>query len=185
LILKFQLAADWTARGFQFETAFALITTATSIGGVLGGIFISAWGGLKARRVFGVLVPMIVEGLGVITFGSSRLLYVAAAAVAVSAAMTPILNAHSQAIWQTQTPREMQGRVFSVRRLIAQCSYPTSAFLMGLLASQFDPGAIVVTLGAVLVIWCVIGLFNPYLRRVEDKAWIEAQALRHAGQPAR
>ena len=36
----------------------------------------------------------------------------------------PISNVHSQAIWQTQTPRELQGRVFSVRRLIAQFTSP-------------------------------------------------------------
>jgi MFS family permease len=184
LILKFQLADDWMSRGFQFEAALALVTTAMSIGGVLGGIFISTWGGLKTRRVFGVLVPMIIEGLAVITFGASRLLFVAAAAVAVSAAMNPILNSHSQAIWQAQTPHELQGRVFSVRRLIAQFSWPASAFLMGLLASRFDPGLIVVVLGAILVAWCLIGLFNPYLRRVEDKDWIEAQAMKYAQPPA-
>jgi len=26
--------------------------------------------------------------------------------------MIPFMNAHSQAIWQTQVPRELQGRVF-------------------------------------------------------------------------
>jgi hypothetical protein len=94
--------------------------------------------------------------------------------------MTPILNAHSQTIWQTQTPRELQGRVFSVRRLIAQFSWPASAFLMGALASRFDPGAIVMSLGAVLAVWCVFGMFNPYLRKVEDRDWIEAKALERA-----
>ncbi|MCL5995403.1 MAG: MFS transporter [Chloroflexi bacterium] len=180
LILKFQLAADWTARGFSFETALALLTTAASIGGVLGGVFISVWGGLKVRRVFGVLVPLIIEGLALVMFGQSRLLLLAAAAVAVSAAMNPILNAHSQSIWQAQTPHELQGRVFSVRRLIAQFSWPASSFLMGLLASRFDPGPIVIVLGLILACWCIAGLFNPYLRRVEDKPWIEAQALKYA-----
>jgi hypothetical protein len=155
------------------------------VGGVLGGLFISAWGGLKSRRIYGVLVPMIIEGLATIFFGGSVRLFVSAAAVGVAASMTPILNAHSQSIWQIQTPRELQGRVFSVRRLIAQFSWPASSFLMGALASRFDPGVIIVTLGIILVLWCVGGLFNPYLRRVEDKDWIEAQAARYAGQPAR
>ncbi len=184
LIVKFQLAPDWTARGFQFETAYAALTTAASVGGVLGGLFISAWGGLKVRRIFGVLVPMIVEGVCVIFFGASGWLFVAVGAVVLQGAMTPILNAHSQAIWQIQTPHELQGRVFSVRRLIAQFSWPASSFLMGALASRFDPGLIIVSLGAVLVIWCVGALFNPYLRRVEDRDWIEAQAARHAARPA-
>ncbi len=184
LIVKFQLAPDWSARGFQFETAYALVTTVASVGGVLGGLFISTWGGLKMHRIYGVLVPMIVEGLAVVLFGASLGLFVAAAAVGIAGAMTPLMNAHSQAIWQIQTPHELQGRVFSVRRLIAQFSWPASNFLMGALASRFDPGLIIVVLGMVLVIWCVGSLFNPYLRRVEDRQWIETQAARYAIQPA-
>jgi DHA3 family macrolide efflux protein-like MFS transporter len=180
LIVKFQLAADWGTRGFQIETALALITTAASIGGLLGGLFITAWGGLKRLRVFGVLVPMILEGTMTMLFGFSNLIFVSCILIAIAAAMSPVLNAHSQTIWQTQTPRELQGRVFSVRRLIAQFSWPASSFLMGLLASQFDPGGIIVALGAVLVVWCVIGLFNPYLRKVEDREWIEAKASERA-----
>lgn len=185
ILVKFQLAPDWTARGMQFETVYALLTTVASVGGVLGGLFISAWGGLKARRIYGVLVPLIIEGVATIAFGGSRWLFVSAAAIAITSGMTPILNAHSQSIWQIQTPRELQGRVFSVRRLIAQFSWPASSFLMGALASQFDPGLIVTVLGGILVIWCVGGLFNPYLRRVEDKEWIEAQAARNAAQAAK
>ena len=176
LILKFQLAPDWTAKGMSFETALAILTTTMSVGGVMGGLFISAWGGLKKKRVLGILLPMALSGFGTILFGLSTGLILASAAVAIEAGMMPILNAHSQAIWQAQTPHELQGRVFSVRRLIAQFSAPASSFLMGLLASKFDPGGIIAALGAVLVIWCVANLFNPYLRRVEDHDWIEARA---------
>ena len=185
ILVKFQLAPDWTAQGMQFETAYALLTTIASIGGVLGGLLISAWGGLKAGRIYGVLVPMIIDGIACIFFGGSRWLFLSAGAIALSSAMMPILNAHSQAIWQIQTPHELQGRVFSVRRLIAQFSWPASSFLMGALASQFDPGLIVIVLGSILVLWCIGGLFNPYLRRVEDKEWIEAQAVRNAARAAK
>ncbi|MCL4506905.1 MAG: MFS transporter [Chloroflexi bacterium] len=185
LIVKFQLAPDWSVHGFQMETALALVTTAASIGGLLGGLFITSWGGLKRRRVFGVLVPLIVEGVATVLFGLSGTLYAAAVFMAIGAGMTPILNAHSQTIWQTQTPRELQGRVFSVRRLIAQFSWPASSFLMGALASRFDPGAIVAALGIILAVWCVAGLFNPYLRKIEDRDWIEAKALERAAQSAR
>ncbi len=51
---------------------------------------------------------------------------------------------------------------------------------MGALASRFDPGRIIVVIGGVVTAWCVIGLFNPYLMRVEDREWIEAQAVKNA-----
>lgn len=181
ILVKFQLAPDWTARGFTLESALALLATVGSAGGVVGGFAISAWGGLTKRRVFGVLVPLIASGLAVILYGASHWLFAAAVAAFFWEGLVPIMNSHSQAIWQTQTPRELQGRVFSVRRLIAQFSWPLSTFVMGGLASRFDPGAIIITLGIILTVWCVIGLFNPYLMRVEDKEWIEAQALKNAG----
>ncbi len=181
LLIKFQLAPDWTARGFSMESALALLATVGSVGGVVGGFIVSAWGGLKRRRVYGVLVPLILSGVAQIVFGATHWLYLAAAAAFFLEGFVPVMNSHSQTIWQIQTPREMQGRVFSVRRLIAQFTWPLSSFMMGALASRFEPGYIIIVLGIILAAWCVAGLFNPYLMRVEDRDWIEAQALKNAG----
>lgn len=183
LIVRYQLQPDWAARGFTMETALALVATFASIGGVAGGLLISAWGGLKRKRVYGILIAMILEGLGQMTLGASRGLLMAAGAILLMDAMIPVMNAHSQTIWQTQTPRELQGRVFSVRRLIAQFSWPASTFLAGMMASRFDPGVLTMIFGAILIVWCVVALFNPFLMRVEDKDWIEAQALKNSGSP--
>lgn len=48
----------------------------------------------------------------------------------------PIANVHSQEIWQTQVPLEFQGRVFSVRRTIAQVSAPVAMILSGIFAEM-------------------------------------------------
>ncbi len=181
LIVKFQLAGDWTARGFTMESALALLATIGSVGGVLGGLAVTAWGGLKRRRVYAVLGALAFSGLAQIVFGLSPWLFLAAAGAFFLEGLIPMMNSHSQTIWQIQTPREMQGRVFSVRRLIAQFTWPLSNFVMGALASAFDPGMIVAVLGAILTAWCLVGFFNPYLMRVEDRDWIEAQALKNAG----
>jgi len=181
LLVKFQLGPDWSARGYSFETALALLATVASVGGVLGGIVISASGGLKRRRVYGVVVANIVVGLGMIVFGRSTGLYLTAGVLFVIDAMHPVMNSHSQSIWQSQTPRELQGRVFAVRRLIAQFSWPMGNFVVGLLATRFDPGLICTVFGLGLMLWCTAMLFNPWLLRIEDKDWIEAQAAKNAG----
>jgi hypothetical protein len=98
----------------------------------------------------------------------------------VAMAMMPIMNAHSQTIWQAQTPRELQGRVFSVRRVIAQCTTPLSTTLAGLFGGLFDPGLAVAALGLIMLVFCTAQLFNPYLMRVEDKAWLDELAARSA-----
>ncbi len=184
LINKFNLAADWTAKGFTFESSFALISSVAAVGGLVGGIFISAWGGLKRRRVYGVIIPMIIEAVAQIIFGLSGMLYVAAACLFTATAMSPVMNAHSQAIWQTQTPRELQGRVFSVRRVIAQFTWPLSTVMAGVLGGLFNPGYVVAALGAILLVFCVAQLFNPYLLRVEDKRYLDALAAQATAKGA-
>lgn len=176
LIVKFNLAPDWHALGYSYETALALLASVGSLGGVAGGVFISTWGGLRSRRVYGVVVAMIVAGFATMLFGLSSVLYLSAALIFCSFAMIPVMNAHSQAIWQTQTPRELQGRVFSVRRLIAQFTWPLSTAIAGWVGGVFDPGMVVAVLGGVLVVFCIGQLFNPYLLRVEDKAWLDELA---------
>ena len=93
-------------------------------------------------------------------------------------AMLPMMNSHSQAIWQTQTPHELQGRVFAVRRLIAQFSWPLGTAVAGWVSGVLDPGIVVATAGAILALFCVAQLFNPYLLRVEDKAALDEMAAR-------
>ena len=183
LLIKFNLAPDWQPQGFTLETALALLSSAFSVGGVAGGFLISAWGGLKHRRVIGVLIPMIIAGLAQVAFGLSPWLYLSAIAAGVISGMVPFMNAHSQTIWQTQTPRELQGRVFSVRRVIAQFTWPLSTALAGVAGGLFNPGLVVAVLGGVLVLFCVAQLFNPTLLRVEDKAWLDDMAATRGGAP--
>jgi len=101
-----------------------------------------------------------------------------------SQSMMPIMNAHSQTIWQIQTPRELQGRVFAVRRLIAQFTSPLGVALAGLVGGQFDPGLFIAMLGTILLVFTIVQLFNPYLMRVEDKAWLDAMAEEHKAKRA-
>jgi DHA3 family macrolide efflux protein-like MFS transporter len=184
LIVRFNLAADWSARGFTFETALALIGSALGVGGLVGGFLISAWGGLKTRRVYGVIVPMLVVGLAQLVLGLSPFLYLTAAMAFIIDSMSPIMNAHSQAIWQTQTPRELQGRVFAVRTMIAWVTIPLGTVVAGWVGGVFNPGVAVAALSAFLVLFCVAQLFNPVLLRVEDKAWLDQMAAHAETEPA-
>jgi len=178
LMIKFNLRDDYLRHGFTFVTAFALLSSVASIGGVVGGVAISAWGGLKRRRIYGILIPMIVDGIAVVVFGFSTLLFLTVAMGFFMEGMIPFMNAHSQAIWQTQVPRELQGRVFSVRRLIAQFTSPLSIGILGVAGGIFNPGYVIALLGAIQIVFCCAQLFNPHLMRVEDREWIESIAVK-------
>jgi MFS family permease len=173
LLVKFNLARDWSANGFTFETALALLSSVGGIGGVAGGFLISTWGGLRSRRLFGVLVPMIGIGFAMVVYGASPWLYFTAGAAALWSAMLPILNSHSQAIWQTATPRELQGRVFAFRRVIGQISVPLGTLLGGSAGGFFDPGAAMAIGGWLMIIFAAAQFFNRSLLRIEDKAYMD------------
>jgi MFS family permease len=155
------------ARGYTFESVLALLGVA---GGVIGSLLVSTWGGLKHKRVYGVLVPMLVASVLQIIYGLSPLVLLSAATAALGAAMHPILNAHSQSIWQSHTPRELQGRVFWIRRLIAWTILPISTAAGGALAGILDPGHVLASLGLMWAVFCVAQLLNPYLLRIENGA---------------
>ena len=176
LLVKFNLAGDWQARGFTFETALALLGTLASIGGVIGGVAVSAWGGLKKRRIYGVVVPILLFSILFIFYGFSPWLFLTGGVLLLMDMLSPIMNAHSQAIWQAQTPHHLQGRVFAVRRLIAQFSWPVGNALAGWLGGLFTPGWIFFGFGLFGALFCIVQLFNPQLLKVEDKQYLDQLA---------
>ncbi|WP_407571048.1 MFS transporter [Deinococcus altitudinis] len=182
LLLKGQLSADLSAHGLDFTAGLALFSTLSAVGGVAGGVLVSAWGGLKRRRVLGVLVPVLLGSVALATLGLSSSLWVAAPALLALFFTGPFMNAHSQAIWQAQVPAEMQGRVFSVRRLIAQFTSPVSVALAGVLATHAAVGSLLLGLAALVAAVALLQLLNPSLRKVEDRAYLEALALRRTGR---
>ncbi len=177
LLVRFNLSADWTARGFTLESALAVISSAAGLGGLAGGILMSVWGGLKKKRVLGVLGAMLLISVFTIFIGLSAGLYLTAVLFFCTYAMTPISSAHSQTIWQSLTPHHLQGRVFAVRRVIAQFTWPLSTALAGLLGSLFNPGGVMVVLAAIFLVFIVTQFFNPVLLRVEGNDTDEEQTV--------
>ncbi len=128
------------ARTNNDQLVLGTVQSIGGIGGVLGGLLLSVWGGPR-RKVDGVLGGFILESLfGVLVIGLGRGIVLWAAGLFFSGFMLPILNGSSQAIWQAKVAPDVQGRVFSVRRLIAQITAPLAMLLAGPLADYvFEP----------------------------------------------
>jgi MFS family permease len=111
-----------------------------AIGGLLGGVLMSTWGGPK-RRVYGVLGGMFLEGvLGTLILGVAQVPIGWAFGMFMSSFWIPLLNGSNQAIWQAKVAPDVQGRVFAVRRLIAQITSPIAMLIAGPLADNvFEP----------------------------------------------
>lgn len=100
----------------------------------------TTWGG-PAKKIHGVLIGWIAFGIfSGLLYGLGRSFPVWIAASFLMMLFNPMLNGSNQAIWQAKTAHEVQGRVFSVRRLVAQITAPISMAVAGPLADQvFEP----------------------------------------------
>lgn len=116
------------------------VQSAGAIGGLVGGLALTAWGGPK-QKIHGVLTGWILSGvLGLGLIGLGRTLPFWLIGHFLMMMITPVLNGSNQAIWQAKTAPEVQGRVFSVRRFVAQITAPISMAVAGPLADQvFEP----------------------------------------------
>lgn len=128
------------ARTGNNELVLGSVQSAGAVGGVVGGLTMSAWGGAR-RKIHGVLGGWILASLfGDMLMGLGQSLPVWLVASFCFAFFAPIVNASNQSIWQAKVEPDVQGRVFSVRRLIAWLVMPLATLLAGPLADQvFEP----------------------------------------------
>ncbi|MGH2523999.1 MAG: MFS transporter, partial [Anaerolineales bacterium] len=128
------LAPMVLARTGQNSVVFGTVQSAGAIGGVVGGVIMSAWGGFK-RRVHGVLLGWILSSLfGTALLGLGRDLTLWIPAIVLTTIFGPLINGSNQAIWQAKVAPDVQGRVFSARRLIAWFTNPITPLIAGPLA---------------------------------------------------
>jgi MFS family permease len=117
------------------SVSLGFVQSAGAIGGVVGGVIMSAWGGFK-RRVHGVLAGWIISSFFLALVGVGTWLPFWIAMMALTAVLGPWINGSNQAIWQSKVPPDTQGRVFSARRLIAWLTNPISPLIAGTLADR-------------------------------------------------
>ena len=146
-LLLFFLSLNFTiGMGFGVYAPFILTRTANdsaslgavqsswAIGAVVGGLLIGLWGGFK-RRMKNIFIGETLTGLiALLLFGLGLSLPYWMAVTALGAIMMPFVNGSSQAIWQSKVAPDVQGRVFSARRVMAWFLDPITPLIAGALA---------------------------------------------------
>jgi hypothetical protein len=128
------------ARTGNNELIFGSVQSVAAVGGVIGGLVMSAWGGPK-RLVYGVAFGWVLSGLAQSVFGAGQIVPVWLVAGFIMSALIPLINGSNQAIWQAKVAPDVQGRVFAIRRLIAWVSTPLAQLIAGPLADYvMEPG---------------------------------------------
>jgi DHA3 family macrolide efflux protein-like MFS transporter len=169
------------------------VNSAMAIGGVAGGLIMSAWGGFK-KRTHGVLAGWIMAGIFTTLFGFGTGLSFWIPFIVAQALVGPLINTSNQSIWQAKVAPDIQGRVFSARRLIAWFTQPIAPIIAGVMADKWlepsmtsgttslaiafsnwvgtGPGSgmallfIISGLGSALI--GLIGYFVPFIRNAES-----------------
>ena len=107
---------------------------------LIGGLIIGAWGGPKERKIWGVILAIALSSLGYLIAGLRASIFFIAVGNFVILFFIPISAALSQAVWQIKVPPDIQGRVFSIRAMIAWSIIPLANLVAGPLADRlFEP----------------------------------------------
>jgi MFS family permease len=169
LLVRDRLGSDLTARGISYEAGLALANTAMGLGGVVGGVLVSLWGGVRARRPQVMIGAMVVLGLGQVVAGAATALPWLIAGMFLTELLVPLLNTTSFALWQGLTPAHLLGRALASRRFIAQSFFPVGTMIAGWLAVPVEPWLVVTAAGASLTLVCAVQLAQPGFARLEDR----------------
>jgi len=173
--------------------SLGMVVSASGLGMLLGGIFMSAWGGPK-RRMLGVLGTGLPAGAVLLLAGLPPTLSLVSFAASAYLFTLPIQMSCVHTIWQSKVAPDLQGRVFAVRRMVAMSASPVAALLAGPLADDlFEPwlapggaladsvgrligtgpgrgiGFLFVAMGLLSVLATVMVWLSPRVRRVEDE----------------
>lgn len=130
------LAPMVLARTGGDQVALGNVQAALGVGGIIGGILMSVWGGPK-RRIHGIF---LIGGLSFLTgdfmMAVGRTTPVWMFAILFSTIFVPIIVGSKQTIWQSKIPPELQGRVFAARNAIEQLAMPIGYLVAGPLADK-------------------------------------------------
>lgn len=177
---------------FASPQQFGSVISILGLGMLAGSILMSVWGGPK-NRVVGVVASGMLIGLFLAGSGLQANVTLVAVCGFLMMFASPVTNGASQVIWQAKTPLELQGRVFSVRRMIAQGTAPIAMLISGPLVDRvFGPammpggslapvlgpfigvgagrgvGLLFVLMGSLTVVVSIACLASPAMRKIES-----------------
>lgn len=120
---------------FTTETTMGLIMSLGATGMLVGSIAASAFR-VTSGRVLRIVLAAMILGVMLVVVASSTSLIVILIALFVGMLVVPYASAMSQSIWMAKVEPDVQGRVFSVRSMIAQITNPVALALVGPLADR-------------------------------------------------
>ncbi len=136
------------------------VELAFSIGMMLGGVGVAAWGGFKNKAHTMVLACLLFGGCTVL-FGVIPNFWAYLAVMAFCGCTMPLFNTPAMTLMQTKIPPQLMGRVFSVMMVLNGLCMPLGMALFGPLGDVVKIEWLLIVTGALLL----LGGFALYGRR--------------------
>ncbi|HEU4322796.1 MAG TPA: MFS transporter [Roseiflexaceae bacterium] len=178
---------------FASVSTLGMVMSFAGMGMVVGAVLMILWGGPR-RRIHGVLGFYLLSAFALFAAALPPAAPIIAGAAFVFLMCSPVIVSSMQAIWQSKVPPGLQGRVFSVRRLLGMAAPPLAALLSGPLSDEvFEPllapgGALehsvghvlgigagrgiallFVMIGFLILLHALVSYLSPHIRNVEDE----------------
>ena len=117
-----------------------IIQAVGALTAVVGGIFITTWGGIK-RPVNAILMAWLISSLFGLSFlGMGQMFIFWLIGMALNSIFDPVVNVSMDTFLQTKIPTSVQGRVFSASDFFSQALIPFTPLLAGLFGDRiFEP----------------------------------------------
>jgi len=143
-----------------YELGF--INSAYGIGVIVGGLVLSAWGGLK-NRILTSLVALTISGSAVLAIGvaPSNMFLLAVSGMALFGFLNPMVNGPLFAVMQAKVKPEIQGRVFSLLTAGAGLASPLGLAIAGPLAEATHNQLWFIIGGVLTILVGFVSLFVP------------------------
>ena len=116
-----------------------IVSSVTGLGGLIGGITMSLWGG-TTRRSEGMLFFDMLIGLAYVIMGIRPSVILVTIGIFIYGISMSLVNAHWQTLIQSKVRAELLARVFSINQLFVLPTIPLGYYFGGLLSDHiFKP----------------------------------------------
>lgn len=176
---------------FSTPAILGILTSAAGLGLLGGSLLMVVWSGPK-KKMLGIYINELFVVAALFILGFTTNIYILGVGVVLAFICFPITKTSSQVIWQQKTPPDIQGRVFSFRRVIAFSTMPLAYLVAGPLADKvFNPllaengklassvgkligvgpgrgiGFMYILMGALVLVVTLAGYVYTHLRNIE------------------
>ena len=139
------------------------IEMAFSVGMMLGGVVIAAWGGFK-NRIYTMVFAAFVMGVCTILLGLMPNFWVYLVPMAVFGVAMPFYNTGATVLLQEHVEPDYLGRVFSVFTMLMTSTMPLGMLIFGPLAEVVSIELILMVTGSLMLVQLFFVMFNRKLR---------------------